>query len=140
MPHDPALVSETKAWFKKAATDLRAAEHALLAQPPLLEDLLFHCQQASEKSLKGFLTWNSRPFRKTHSLEELGELCLAINPSLKPIIDSIVPLTQYAWEFRYPGDPQEPSAKEAEEALTAADKAFCALLSCIPEEVREEKG
>jgi HEPN domain-containing protein len=137
MQHDPALVSETKAWFKKASADLRAAEHALSAQPPLLEDLLFHCQQAAEKSLKGFLTWNSRPFRKTHSLEELGELCLAIDPGLKPIIDPIVPLTQYAWEFRYPGDPQEPSAEEAHEALSAAGKAYIALLSCMPEEVRK---
>jgi HEPN domain-containing protein len=93
MPHDPALVSETKAWFKKASSDLRAAKHALLAQPPLLEDLLFHCQQTAEKSLKGFLTWNSKPFRKTHSLEELGELCLTIDASLKSIIDPIVPLT-----------------------------------------------
>jgi HEPN domain-containing protein len=136
MPNDPVLVSETKAWFKRAFADLRAAEHALSAQPPLLEDLLFHCQQAAEKSLKGFLAWNSRPFRKTHSLEEIGELCLAIDPSLKPIIDPIVPLTQYAWEFRYPGDPQEPSAEEAKEALSAAGKAYFALLSRMPEEVR----
>ena len=139
MPHDLALVSEAKAWFKKAAVDIRAAEHAFLAHPPLLEDLLFHCQQASEKSLKGFLTWNSRPFRKTHSLEELGELCLAIEPSLKPTIDTIVPLTQYAWEFRYPGDPREPTAEEAEEALSAARKAHLVLLSTMPDEVREEK-
>jgi HEPN domain-containing protein len=111
-----------------------------LAHPPLLEDLLFHCQQASEKSLKGFLTWNSRLFRKTHSLEELGELCLAIDPGLKPVIDPIVPLTQYAWEFRYPGDPHKPSAEEADEALSAARMAFRILLSCMPEEVREDQA
>jgi HEPN domain-containing protein len=139
MPHDPALVSETKAWFKRASADLRAARHVLLAQPPLLEDLLFHCQQAAEKSLKGFLAWNSRPFRKTHSLEELGELCLAIDPSLRPIIDPVVPLTQYAWEFRYPGDPQEPSVEEAQEALSVAGEAYFAILSRMPEEVREEE-
>jgi len=33
---------------------------------------LFWCQQAAEKSLKGFLTWNECSFRKTHDLEELG--------------------------------------------------------------------
>ena len=82
MPLDPYLVSETKAWFRKAKADLRAAEHALLAQPPLLEDLFFHCQQVAEKALKGFLVWNSQPFRKTHSLEEIGELCLAVDPTL----------------------------------------------------------
>jgi hypothetical protein len=94
MPHDPALVAEAKAWFKKAAADLRAAEHAVLAQPPLFEDLLFHWQQTAEKALKGFLVWHSKPFRKTHSLEEIGELCLAIDPTLKPVIDPLAPLTQ----------------------------------------------
>jgi len=136
MPHDPALVAEAKAWFKKAAADLRAAEHAVLAQPPLLEDLLFHCQQTAEKVLKGFLVWHSKPFRRTHSLEEIGELCLAIDPTLKPIIDPLVPLTQYAWEFRYPGDPEEPTAEEADEALALVRKAYRALLSRLPEEVR----
>jgi HEPN domain-containing protein len=101
-----------------------------------LEDLLFHCQQAGEKALKGFLVWHSKPFRKTHSLEEIGELCLAIDPTLKPIVDPLVPLTQYAWEFRYPGDPEEPTAEEADEALAIAREAYRALLSRLPEEVQ----
>jgi len=136
MPHDPALVSETRAWFNKAADDLRAAEHALLAQPPLLGDLLFHCQQVAEKSLKGFLVWHSRPFRKTHSLEEIGEMCLAIDPNLKPLVDPLVPLTQYAWEFRYPGDSEEPTREEAQEAIILARRAFETLLSSLPQDVR----
>jgi HEPN domain-containing protein len=135
MPHDRALVSETRAWFRRAAEDLRAAEHALRADPPLLEDLLFHCQQAAEKALKGFLAWHSTPFRKTHSLEEIGEACLAIDPSLKSVIDPVVPLTQYAWEFRYPGDPEEPTIEEAHEALALARKAFEALSSRLPREI-----
>jgi hypothetical protein len=45
-------------------------------------------------------------------LEEIGEACLAIDPSLKSVIDPVVPLTQYAWEFRYPGDPEEPTMEE----------------------------
>lgn len=35
--------------------------------------------------------WHDRPFRKTHSLEELGEACLAIEPGLRPIVDRAVP-------------------------------------------------
>jgi len=134
---DPALVSETRAWFKRAADDLRAAYHALCADPPLLEDLLFHCQQAAEKALKGFLVWNSKPFRKTHSLEELGEACLAIDTSLKATIDAVVPLTQYAWEFRYPGEPEEPTMEEADEALALARDACKALSSRLPPKILE---
>jgi HEPN domain-containing protein len=135
MPIDPALLAETRAWFKRAAEDLRAAEHSLLAKPPLLEDLLFHCQQAAEKALKGFLVWHSRPFRKTRSLEEIGELCLGIDPTLRPIVDPLVPLTQYAWEFRYPGDSEQPSAQEADEALSLVRQAYRCLLSLLPKEI-----
>jgi hypothetical protein len=44
MPPDPLLVIETKAWFTKAANDIRAAEHEFTAVPPLLGDIVFHCQ------------------------------------------------------------------------------------------------
>ncbi len=73
MPHDPAHVAEARGWIVRAARDLRAAEHEFQAVPPLLDDIVFHCQQAAEKALKGFLTWHDVPFRKTHSLEEIGE-------------------------------------------------------------------
>jgi len=53
MPHDPVLASETKEWLSKAALDLRSVEHALTALPPLLADVAYHCQQATEKTLKG---------------------------------------------------------------------------------------
>jgi HEPN domain-containing protein len=33
----------------------------------------YHCQQACEKALKALLAWHDVPFRKTHSLEEVGE-------------------------------------------------------------------
>ena len=71
MPHDPVLLAETRAWLAKAQSDLRAAEHGFQATPPLLDDVVFHCQQAAEKTMEGFLTWHGCPFRKTHSLEEI---------------------------------------------------------------------
>lgn len=103
MPHDPVLVEETRAWLLKVGNDLRAAAHDLTSDPPLLEDAVFHCQQAIEKTFKGFLVWHDRPFRKTHSLEELGQACLSIDRSLEGLVDRSVPLTEYAWKFRYPG-------------------------------------
>ena len=79
MPLDPVLVFDTRLWLVKAANDLRAAEIDLGAKPPLIEDALFHCQQAAEKARKAFLTFQNVPFRKTHNLEEIGEICLAID-------------------------------------------------------------
>jgi HEPN domain-containing protein len=134
MPHDPELLAETRAWFMKAAIDLRAAEAMRELAPPLLEAVVFHCQQATEKALKGFLTWHSVRFRKSHNLEEIGEQCLGLDATLKDVIDRAVPLTEYAWKFRYPGEPGAPTPEEAEEALTCAGEVYQAVLKRLPAE------
>lgn len=138
MPHDPVRIMETTAWLRRAASDLRAAAHELGADPPILDDLVFHCQQAVEKSMKAFLLWHDRAFRKTHNLEEIGEACLSIDSSLKAIVDRAVPLTEYAWRFRYPGEPEGPTRDEAEEALEIARAAYRALVDRLPAEVRAQ--
>ena len=134
MPHDPILIADTRAWLKKAGNDLRAATIGLQADPPLLEDVVFHCQQAVEKSFKAFLTFHDRPFRKTHNLEEIGEACLNIDPSLGDLVTKAVPLSEYAWAFRYPGDPETPDLDESKSALSLAEQINKAILQRVPEE------
>jgi HEPN domain-containing protein len=136
MPHDPELVAETRSWFVRSSQDLGAAAHEFTAEPPFLADIVFHAQQAFEKAFKGFLTWHSTPFRKTHNLEELGEQCLRVEPALKQAVDRAVPLTKYAWKFRYPDDPDEPTREEAEWALALAREVVHAILTRLPPEVR----
>ena len=77
----------------------------------------------------------SRSFRRTHSLEEIGEQCLDIDPSLKPLVDRAVPLTEYAWKFRYPGEPEDLSPEETEDALAVAREVYEAILARLPQEV-----
>jgi HEPN domain-containing protein len=132
MPHDPALVTEVRGWLLKAGKDLAAATYELQADPPFADDIVFHAQQAAEKSLKAFLSWHRVPFRKTHNLIELGEACCQIDRSLDPLLRRAAPLTEYAWKFRYPGDPEEATAKEAAEALSTAREVFDAVLKCLP--------
>ena len=134
MPHDPARVAEVRAWLARAAEDLRAADHELTANPPILGDLVFHCQQAVEKLFKAFLVWHDVVFRKTHNLEELGEQCLGIDPTLGEIVDRAVPLTEYAWRFRYPGEPDTPTHEEAGDALAAARAVLDAITLRLPSE------
>ncbi len=136
MPHDPELVAETRAWLVKANGDLGAATHEFKAEPPFLADIVFHDQQAAEKAFKGFLAWHSTPFRKTHHLEELGEQCLQIDPTLELLVDKVLPLTKFAWMYRYPGEPEEPARDEAEKALALSRAAYDAILARLPEEVR----
>src|SRR5438132_5511907 len=103
MPHDAELVAETKAWFDRAHADIRAADHEWSADPPLVEDIVFHAQQAVEKSFKAFLAWHGVTFRKTHNLEELAESCLRIDPTLKALADKAVPLTELCLEVPLSG-------------------------------------
>ena len=53
MPLGPARVADTLAWLEKAAIDLRSGRVDLDADPPILGDALFHCQQAVEKLPEG---------------------------------------------------------------------------------------
>jgi len=136
MPLDSARVAETRSWLVKAASDLRAASHEFTATPPLLDDIAFHAQQTVEKALKSFLTWHDRPFRKTHDLVELGQACVEIDPSLEALLRGAAPLTEYAWKFRYPGDPEEPGSDEASAAFALAREVYEAVLSRLPASVR----
>ena len=73
---------------------------------------------------------------KTHDLRELGKACAGVEPGLTPLLEEAAPLTWYAWKFRYPGAPEEPSETESREALTTARKVVAAILLALPEEVR----
>ena len=90
------------------------------SEPAASEDAVFHCQQAVEKALKAFLVWSDVPFPKTHDLGRLGNQAAQLDPSLEQLVDRIVDLSKYAWMFRYPGDPIEPSTEEAREVLARA--------------------
>jgi len=136
MPHDPALLVETRSWFVRTLQDLGAAAHEFTAEPPFLADIVFHAQQAAEKALKGFLTLHSTPFWKTHNLEEIGEQCLRVEPTLRPLVDRAGPLTKYAWKFRNRGDPDEPTRDDAERPLALAREVFETVLLRLPPDVR----
>ena len=121
MTPDQLRLDETHAWLERARRDLRAA--SLLIAGQMYAEALFHCQQAAEKALKGFLTFHQRPFQKTHDLSEVGPECVAIDGSLRSVYDQIKALTEYAWRFRYPGAPYEPDAAEAADGLQKAEMA-----------------
>ncbi len=76
MPHDPALLAETRAWLVKSNQGLKAAELLLHADPALKPIAAHHAQQAAEKSLKAFL--ESSPDEAKEALRLAGELFDAI--------------------------------------------------------------
>jgi HEPN domain-containing protein len=133
MPPDDARLQDARAWLAKAALDLKAAAHEMTAPAEALwGDVMFHAQQAAEKSMKAFLAWHDVPFRKTHNLEELGQQCVSVDVALAPVSDQAAPLTEYAWKFRYPGEAAEPDRAEAEATLAAARSVYEAILARLP--------
>ncbi len=135
MQLDPQRVADTRAWLMKARNDLRAAQTDIAASPPLLEDVLFHCQQAAEKAMKALLTWHDQPFRKTHDLVEIGGQCVEIDAELEPLLRHAAPLSEFAWKYRYPGESEEPPREEADAALALARQIYDAALARLPSEV-----
>ncbi|MBI4406132.1 MAG: HEPN domain-containing protein [Deltaproteobacteria bacterium] len=137
MPLESEGEKETRSWLEKAGEDLRTAEILYKAKPPVLAHVMFHCQQAVEKTLKAFLTQREIPFRKTHNLREIGDQCLSVDPSLRELVEASIPLSDYAWEYRYPGEDEEPTRKEAQQAIAIAKKVYRIIAKKLPSAKRK---
>lgn len=117
-------------------SDRIAAEVLLAADPPLLGESAYHCQQAAEKALKGFLSWHDVPFGKTHDIAAIGGLCVTTDMTLESLCLRAARLSIFAWAFRYPGDTEEPERDDVEEAIGLAREVFEGMLSRLPAELR----
>jgi HEPN domain-containing protein len=120
-------LESARAWIQKSAHDLEAARLLIRDEQRLLDIAVYHCQQAGEKALKGFLTANEILFPKTHSLEDVLDLCVPANAQFERFRGHCEKLTPLVHEFRYPGEADEPGAVRAAEALKLAEEiyAFC---------------
>ena len=125
MTPEQLRLEEVSAWLDRARHDLRSAELLLAGEE--FGEALFHCQQAAEKALKGFLTFHQRSFPKTHDLSELTPGCVGLDASLGALLVEADALSQYAWRFRYPGAPYEPGRAEAVEAVRYAESVVRAI-------------
>lgn len=133
MPPNHSKVKEAAAWLAKAHEDLETAKILFAAdRATQWHQVLFHCQQAIEKMMKGFLLWNDTKFRWTHDLVELGAQCTAIDQSLSGEVGLVEGLTDYAWEFRYPGEDPDPTKAEAKRAIALAEKFGRVVLGRLP--------
>ena len=136
MPHDPALVADTRDWLTKASEDLKAAELLLTGGSLLPPQAAFHAQQAAEKAQKAFLTWHKQPFPKTHDLRVLGAKCVTLDATLDGVSSSVAQITGYAIETRYPGPWGAPTVAESQDALRLAREMYDAVVARLPNEVK----
>ncbi len=94
--------SEVPRWLRYAREDLGTAE-LILEHGQVPRSACFHAQQCAEKTLKAVLVYFQTPFTKTHELFTLrrllpGEFEVGVSD------ESLVRLSRWAVEARYPGD------------------------------------
>jgi HEPN domain-containing protein len=136
MPSNPKVERETRRWLEIVRKDLRRARKDLDSPPPDAESAMFHCQQAVEKAMKAFLVCHNVPFTKTHDLANLGNQCIGLDQSLRPLVLQVASLTDYAVEYRYPSELAEPTIEQAEQAIALASEFVTAITNRLPEEAR----
>ena len=102
-----------------------------------LDAAIYHCQQAAEKAVKGFLAFHNHRLERSHDIERLVTLASGYEPGFANWVDAGITLTPYAMFYRYPGASGvlEPSRTEFDEALEAATGLVGYVLSLLPGEV-----
>jgi HEPN domain-containing protein len=127
-----------KSWLIKAEHDLISAHVLAAHKPPLLDTAVYHCQQAAEKALKGFLVFCDQEFERIHDLEVLIRAAMPYAAGFEKWLDVGRRLTPYATMFRYPGFAAEPTRAQFKQAIAAAEGLFDFVLSLLPDEVRPQ--
>ena len=118
MPPEPPAPGSPADWLRRARGDLALA---LVGETPgvLLEDLCFHCQQATEKAIKAVLVASQVPLPRTHNLKILTELLTPESPG-DEALEAAPALTDYAVTYRYPGVYETVTDDEYRHALAIA--------------------
>jgi HEPN domain-containing protein len=112
----------TGEWLKKGEKDLLTATHELsFGKDAVTESACFHCQQAVEKFIKGYMVFLDIEVTKTHEIGELITKCQGKDVEIAKFKEKADNLTDYAVEIRYPEAPEAPALEEAQEALKVAE-------------------
>ncbi len=99
----PKFEEASKEWFAYAERDFYTAEHISKTMHPVpLEIVCYHCQQSSEKFLKGFIARKGKSVQKTHDLRILLIECIKENLDFKALESECARLSPYGVQSRYP--------------------------------------
>jgi len=99
---DRELVLE---WLRFADMDLDAAEVVYCHRPQHLGIICYHCQQAAEKYLKGYLVFcDIEDIPRTHNLAQLCVMCMNYDKKFAEITMPCSALTAYGVLPRYPDE------------------------------------
>jgi len=109
-----------KSWVEKGDHDLGTAQVTFLYIPKFRDTITFHCQQAVEKYLKGYLFFNSTLFKRTHNLNYLLSLISQFDSISDDLYDKAAELEDFSVEIRYPDSSIDLSDEDIHQALSTA--------------------
>jgi HEPN domain-containing protein len=99
----------TREWVDKAEADFAAALLLRASRKKHSRDIVcFHLQQCVEKYLKARIEEAGIAFPRTHDLEKLLDLTLAVEPLWAAFRPVLAVISDYAVEVRYPGRSASP--------------------------------
>jgi HEPN domain-containing protein len=120
-------------WLVKASRDIDSAKLLASAKKPILDTAIYHCQQAAEKCLKGWLVYHDQRIEKTHDIRLLVTLASNIEPEFRKYFEAGEYLTPYVTAYRYPGEAVDPSRNEFDLALKYAQEIYHFVKSFFPD-------
>lgn len=109
-------------WLARADEDLETAKFLFANESYFFTAICFHCQQATEKYFKAFLTRQQIEFPKTHDLGLLLVLIASTDSSLAVSLTEVTALNPYGVDIRYPSDAPQITRADAEEAIRLANR------------------
>ncbi|TSA27093.1 MAG: HEPN domain-containing protein [Bacteroidetes bacterium] len=113
-----------QSWLLKAARDLETAKIVASHMPDFDDVIAFHCQQAIEKSLKGYLVFLDVEFKPVHDLGYLLNLTVTKDGSFDMYFEEVDRVSRYAVQIRYPDSIINLTSSQIQEAITMADLIF----------------
>jgi len=110
-----------KDWYQKAQADLQSAK-ILFKYEGDCSIVAFHCQQAIEKAMKGYILRHRGDLIAGHSLIYLCKEASLIKTTIIQYLKDCSFVNQFYIETRYPADiPLELSKDEARECISIAE-------------------
>jgi len=120
MPADEII----QAWLLKAEHDLATAKIVASQLPDFDDTIAFHCQQAIEKSFKGYLVYLDIEFKPVHDLGYLLNLIGTKDDSLDLYYDRVVRVSRFVVQIRYPDQVIKLTKEQISDAIELANLIF----------------
>ena len=94
--------NEVLEWFWIAEEDVRSAKLLEKDSNPPNSIIYYHCSQAIEKYLKGFLVYNNKEYNRDHNLSTTIKKCIDCDNSFNEIMPECNKMSMSIKNLRYP--------------------------------------